>query len=714
MKSDLLENLNPEQQQAARHYEGPLLIIAGAGSGKTRVITHRIAYLIAHYHVPPYNILAVTFTNKAAGEMKERVQNLVGPLAEYISVSTFHSFCAKLLGIEGENIGLKKGFTIYDSNDSEHLARRVLTELNLDTKRFPEKMMLAAVSEAKNNLISPEEYPTASFSEEKIKRFYATYQNKLAESNAVDFDDLIFKTVMLFRKNPDILQKYQNRFKFIMVDEYQDTNHAQYVLVALLAANHKNICVVGDDDQSIYSWRNADIRNILEFEKDFPNAVVVKLEQNYRSTGSILQAANTIIANNLIRKAKKLWTANSEGEKPLLYEAATERDESQFIVNEINRLTKKGFQLKDMAILYRMNSQSRIIEEVFLANSLPHVIYGGIRFYERAEIKDILAYLRLLANPYDSVCLNRVINVPKRGIGKATMEKIELAHRNNNGSYLDTLLKASSIPNLGSKLKPLSEFAKLWYSLTAMIENGNITKLVETIFEKTGYMESLAREGTDEALSRIDNLKEFLSVTKNYENRAGAEASLEGFLSEIALITDIDRYSDASDAVSLMTIHSAKGLEFPVVFITGLEEGLFPISRSLYDENQLEEERRLCYVAITRAQKLCYMTYAQTRFLWGQTSFNSVSRFVEELPEQIDSYSPVKKVTPSPVTAATPRQQNSGENCRLKSGDKVLHPTFGQGIIIEVKGESHPEVVVAFHQAGLKKLLLEYAKLEKL
>ncbi len=712
MKSDLLENLNPEQKQAAMHYEGPLLIIAGAGSGKTRVITHRIAYLIAQYRVPPYNILAVTFTNKAASEMKDRVTKLVGPLAEYISVSTFHSFCAKLLGIEGENIGVKRGFTIYDSSDSEHLARRVLSELNLDSKRFPEKMMLGAVSTAKNNLVLPEEYPTDSFTAEKIKQFYTTYQNKLTASNAVDFDDLILKTVMLFRRNPDILQKYQKRFRFIMVDEYQDTNHAQYILVALLAAAHKNICVVGDDDQSIYSWRNADIRNILEFEKDFPNAVVIKLEQNYRSTGNILQAANTIIANNINRKAKKLWTANPEGEKPRLYKAATERDESQFIVSEINRLTKKGFCLKDIAILYRMNSQSRIIEEVFLANSLPHIIYGGIRFYERAEIKDILAYLRLLANPYDSVCLNRVINVPRRGIGKVTMEKIELAHSRANGSYLDTLLKASSIPNLGSKLKPLSEFAKLWLFFTSLVPSGNITELVKTIYERTGYIESLSKEGTDEALSRIDNLKEFLSVTKNYEHRAGAEASLEGFLNEIALITDIDRYSDTSDAISLMTIHSSKGLEFPVVFITGLEEGLFPISRSLYDENQLEEERRLCYVAITRAQKICYLTYAETRFLWGQTTFNSVSRFVEELPEHINPYSPTKKITPS--AKSTQLNQNTNMNCELKSGDKVVHAKFGQGIVIEVKGKNNPEVVVAFQTVGLKRLLLEYAKLEKL
>lgn len=721
-EESLLKNLNPEQKLAAMHREGPLLIIAGAGSGKTRVITHRIAYLIEHHRVPPINILAVTFTNKAASEMKDRVETLVGPMAQFISVSTFHSFCARLLRIEGEHIGLKKGFTIYDSNDQESLAKRVIAELNLDAKRFPEKMMLSAVSAAKNSLILPEEYPTDSFTEEKIQQFYSLYQNKLSQSNAVDFDDLILKTVVLFKRHQDVLKKYQNRYQYIMVDEYQDTNHAQYILIALLAASHKNLCVVGDDDQSIYSWRNADIRNILDFEKDFPNALTIKLEQNYRSTTSILDAANTIIANNLNRKPKKLWTKNPEGEKLQLYRASDERDESQFIANKITDLVEKGVRLQDIAILYRLNSQSRVIEEVLLKNNLPHVIYGGIRFYERMEIKDTLAYLRLLANPYDSVCLNRVINVPKRGIGPATMEKIENAHRTLGGSYLDTLLHARQIPGLGVKTKAISEFAEIWYYLTNFVSSNQITELVEKIWNKTGYMENLEREGTDEALGRIDNLKEFLSVTKSYEERLGADANLAGFLEEIALITDIDRYSDSNDSISLMTIHSAKGLEFPVVFITGLEEGLFPSSRSLYDEDQIEEERRLCYVAITRAQKICYLTYAETRFLWGKTSYNNVSRFIDELPnhlEEINSRQTIYKRESYSFQTSSPATSNRNSEKELlpqfKSGDKVLHDKFGQGIVIEVKGEgSSQEVTVAFNSLGLKKLLLEYAKLEKI
>ena len=717
MNSDLLDQLNPEQKKAAMHYEGPLLIIAGAGSGKTRVITHRIGYLIEHYRVSPHNILAVTFTNKAASEMKERVEKLVGPLAEFISVSTFHSFCARLLRIEGEHIGLKKGFTIYDADDQQKLAKRVLEELNLDQKRFPEKMMLSLVSGAKNTLVLPEEYPSENFSESKTKEFYSLYQKKLAESNAVDFDDLILKVVLLLRKNPDILTKYQNRYKFIMVDEYQDTNHAQYILVSLLAKAHSNICVVGDDDQSIYSWRNADIRNILEFEEDFPNAQVIKLEQNYRSSSNILDAANTIIANNINRKKKKLWTANQEGEKVRVYKAATERDEAQFIVGEINELQKAGFHLKDIAILYRMNSQSRVLEEAFLANSLPHIIYGGMRFYERAEIKDTLAYLRLIANPYDSVCLNRVINVPKRGIGPVTIERIETAHSGWGGSYLDTLLKAKAIPGLGVKLKPITEFAELWHFLTARATEGKITELVELIWRKTGYLEQLEKENTDESLARVDNLKEFLSVTKSYEERAGMEATLTGFLEEISLIADIDSYSDVTDALTLMTIHSAKGLEFPVVFITGLEEGIFPTSRSVFEESLLEEERRLCYVAITRAEKLCYLTYAETRFLWGQTSFNSVSRFVEELPDNTEDWSPLARRQGNNLkpNVSAPNDKNLNNYTELACGDKVTHDKFGQGIVVEIKGNgSNQEVVVVFNSAGIKRLLLEYAHLKKL
>jgi len=709
----LLKNLNPEQQKAVQHHSGPLLIIAGAGSGKTRVITHRIAYLIDHYRVKPMNILAVTFTNKAASQMQERVADLVGPVADFITISTFHSFCARLLRIEGEHIGLKRGFTIYDATDSENLAKKVLSELNLDPKRFSEKMMLSAVSASKNNLILPEDYPEDSFSEEKIKQFYASYQKKLKESNAVDFDDLIMQTVVLFKRHPNILEKYQKRFQYILVDEYQDTNHTQYILVALLAASHKNICVVGDDDQSIYSWRNADIRNILEFEKDFPNTTTIKLEQNYRSTSSILEAANNIIAHNLNRKAKSLWTENPKGEKIQVYQADSERDEAQFITNEINQLIKKGVRLKDIAVLYRMNSQSRVLEEVFLTNKLPHIIYGGTRFYDRAEIKDTLAYLRLIANPYDTISFNRAINTPKRGIGPVTIAKIEDAKENFGVNYLDTLLRATSIPNLGSKLKVISEFARLWYYFTTYQEGHTITEIVESIWDKTEYMKILENEGTDEALARIDNLKEFLSVTKSYDERTDNMGSLNGFLEEISLITDIDRYSDTSDAISLMTVHSAKGLEFPVVFVTGLEEGLFPSSRALYDESQIEEERRLCYVAITRAMKLCYLSYAETRFLWGQTSYNRISRFIEELPEEINNLSrKAARVTKSANQVATSFSSPLPE---LRSGDKVLHGKFGKGIVIEVKGAGKSqEVTVVFDGCGLKKLMLEYAKLTKI
>ncbi len=704
----LLKNLNPQQQQAVQHHTGPLLIIAGAGSGKTRVITHRIAYLIAHYKVKPMNILAVTFTNKAASEMQDRVKGLIGPVADFVTISTFHSFCARLLRIEGEHIGIKRGFTIYDANDSENLAKKVLSELNLDPKRFPEKMMLGAVSTAKNNLILPEDYPEDSFTEEKIKQFYKLYQSKLRESNAVDFDDLIVQTVLLFKKHPEILKKYQDRYQYIMVDEYQDTNHTQYILVALLAADHKNICVVGDDDQSIYSWRDADIRNILEFEKDFPNTTTIKLEQNYRSTCRILEAANSVISHNLNRKPKTLWTENPKGEKVIVYRAASERHEAQFIADEIKRLTKKGVRLKDIAILYRMNSQSRVIEEVFLNNNLPHVIYGGIRFYDRAEIKDTLAYLRLIANPYDTISFNRAINTPRRGIGPATIAKIEQSKEMLGLSYLDTLLQAKSIPGLGGKLKVLTEFAENWYHLTATQDQLTITELVESIWKTSGYMEMLENEGTDEALSRIDNLKEFLSVTKSYDERAKDQGSLNGFLEEISLISDIDRYSDESNAVSFMTIHSAKGLEFPVVFVTGLEEGLFPSSRSLYDEHQMEEERRLCYVAITRAMHLCYLTHAETRFLWGQTSYNMPSRFLSELPDEADDSDTEK--------AAVSVKTNSGQpSPDLKSGDKVVHEKFGKGIVIEVKGEgASREAAVVFDSSGLKKLLLEYAKLKKI
>ncbi|MGM9924869.1 MAG: DNA helicase PcrA [Bacillus sp. (in: firmicutes)] len=737
----LVKGLNPEQKKAVQTTEGPLLIMAGAGSGKTRVLTHRIAYLMKEKDVAPWNILAITFTNKAAREMRDRIGNLLGPDAENIWISTFHSMCVRILRRDIDRIGYSRNFSILDTTDQQSVIKQILKELNIDSKKYDPRAILGAISSAKNELVDSDEYEktAADYFSRVVSDVYKQYEKRLQKNQSLDFDDLIMKTILLFQRVPETLEYYQRKFQYIHVDEYQDTNRAQYMLVKMLAARFKNLCVVGDSDQSIYRWRGADIANILSFEKDYSNANMIFLEQNYRSTKRILQAANEVISNNSNRKPKNLWTENAEGNKIQYYQADNEQAEASFVVSKILELTKGGEKsLSDMAILYRTNAQSRVMEEFLLKSNLPYTIVGGVKFYDRKEIKDILAYLRLISNPHDDISLRRVINVPKRGIGSTSLDKIADFAAMQDTSMYDALLNIDLIGLSPKTAKAAREFCDLIKNYTNMQEYLSVTELVEEVLDKTGYNEMLKAEKSLEAQSRLENLDEFLSVTQNFEQNS-EDKSLIAFLTDLALVADIDQLDKdetPQDGVTLMTLHSAKGLEFPVVFLMGMEEGVFPHSRSLMEEEEMEEERRLAYVGITRAEQELFLTNAQMRTLFGRTNCNPVSRFIDEIPSEllIDIRSEERQKraiasasAPRGASAVSPRRaaafakpvkapvNTGGSNLELGVGDKVQHKKWGIGTVVSVKGEGDKkELDIAFPSpTGIKRLLAAFAPIEK-
>ena len=634
----IYDTLNPKQKEAVLHTDGPLLILAGAGSGKTRVLTHRIAYLIDECGVNPWNIMAITFTNKAAGEMRERVDNLVGFGAESIWVSTFHSSCVRILRRHIENLGYTTSFSIYDSDDQKTLMRQVFKTLDIDTKQFKERSVLAAISSAKDKLITPEEFllnAGGDFREKKTGEIYKEYQKQLKKNNALDFDDLIVKTVELFQNNPQILDYYQERFRYIMVDEYQDTNMAQFKLVSLLASKYRNLCVVGDDDQSIYRFRGADIQNILSFENTFPGTMVIKLEQNYRSTQNILDAANEVIRHNFGRKDKTLWTANGEGDKILFKQFDTAKDEADFVVRQIR---DSGYSYQDQAVLYRTNAQSRLLEERCIFYKVPYRLVGGVNFYQRKEIKDILAYLKTIANGVDDLSVIRIINVPKRGIGATTIGRVTAFASEHSMSFYDTLKEAKQIPGIGKAAEKISRFIAQMEAFRAMAysEEYSMKELIDHILEDTGYEEELQQEGEIEAQTRLENIEELINKAAAYEEDS-EHPTLDEFLEQVALVADIDNVDDTEDRVTLMTLHSAKGLEFPKVYLVGMEDGLFPGMMSIMsdDKTEMEEERRLCYVGITRAKKELVLTAARQRMINGETRWSKPSRFINEIPSNL-------------------------------------------------------------------------------
>ncbi len=753
-----LDDLNPVQREAAEHREGPLLILAGAGSGKTRVLTYRIAHLIAQ-GVEPSAILAITFTNKAAKEMRERVTTLVGSEGYGLWVTTFHSACVRILRREIDNMtGYNRNFVIYDTGDQQSLLKSCLKEFNLDEKKFPVRSVAAVISDAKNKLLDPEgfSYKASGYYEQKIVDIYKSYQKRLKNNNALDFDDIIMLTVRLFQQNQQVFRYYQDKFRYIMVDEYQDTNHAQYMLIKLLASEYRNLCVVGDDDQSVYGWRGADIQNILDFERDYPEAKVIKLEQNYRSTQIILSAANAVVKNNETRKEKSLWTENPEGQSVVCYVGNDERDESAYVVERIQRLHElEGRPFNDFAVLYRTNAQSRALEERLMKASTPYRIFSGLKFYQRLEIKDILAYLRVLYNPADQVSFSRVLGVPKRGLGDSALEKILEYTEEQGMPVLDAILEAEYIPELPTRAKkPLVGFAQLMQELVAYSKQASVTDLVQAILNKTGYEALLQAEDTPEAENRLENLREFLSVTAEYDAKAAQSAQnasndgvdveetvggLSGFLEQVSLVADIDDLDQGEEAVALMTMHSAKGLEFPVVFVVGMEDGIFPSSRSLMEPIELEEERRLCYVAITRAREKLYLCNAEMRMLYGKTQYNRPSCFLTEIPStlmtDIDPLDPPKRVPKAKPKSSWQRGGSKDKTIPLGSGswekgfgstlvskggeahhlgDKVEHATFGRGIIVSIRGEGDQAELTIVFDGGIKKLMAEYAKLTKL
>ncbi|SNX53012.1 DNA helicase PcrA [Thermoanaerobacterium sp. RBIITD] len=709
---NILDKLNDRQKEAVLMTEGPLLILAGAGSGKTRVLTHRIAYLIKEKKVSPANIIAITFTNKAAKEMKDRVESILGYAGD-LWVSTFHSACVRILRRDIEKIGYDKNFVIYDSQDQKSLITDCIKELNLNEKQYTPKGMLNAISNAKDKMVGPDEYLLEfgnDFRSKKVADVYKLYQDKLKKDNALDFDDIIIKTIELFKNDEDILKYYQNKFRYIMVDEYQDTNKPQYEFINLLASKYRNLCVVGDDDQSIYGWRGADIKNILDFEKDYPDATVIKLEQNYRSTQIILDAANNVIDNNVKRKKKKLWTDNKDGEKIVVSEVQNEREEANFIVNRIRELIEKGRKYSDFAVLYRTNAQSRILEEAFMMNDIPYKLVGALRFYDRKEIKDIIAYLRILVNPYDDISLKRIINVPKRGIGESTLNALEEYARNNNTSMY------FAIPNVdlsGRAKKALEGFKNFIDDLINELDYMTIVEVIEYILDKTGYLDELNADNTKESESRIENINEFIRAANEFMETS-EDKSLENFLSGITLVSDIDTAGEIGDSIVLMTLHSAKGLEFPVVFMTGMEEGVFPSSRSFIDEHELEEERRLCYVGITRAKEKLFMTYARTRNLYGKPQYNTVSRFINEIPEDlVTEYDDgmIKKQDYKTVSSYINTFARKAYNKeKYNPGDRIEHKLWGVGTVVNVNGSGdNQELTVAFPNVGVKILSVKYA-----
>ncbi|KUP43650.1 DNA helicase PcrA [Bacillus velezensis] len=735
ISNQLLSGLNPVQQEAVKTTDGPLLLMAGAGSGKTRVLTHRIAYLMAEKHVAPWNILAITFTNKAAREMKERVESILGPGADEIWISTFHSMCVRILRRDIDRIGINRNFSILDTADQLSVIKGILKERNIDPKKFDPRSILGSISSAKNELIEPEEFAKSAggYYDQVTSDVYTDYQKKLLKNQSLDFDDLIMTTIKLFERVPEVLEFYQRKFQYIHVDEYQDTNRAQYLLVKQLAARLENICVVGDSDQSIYRWRGADIANILSFEKDYPSANVILLEQNYRSTKRILQAANEVIKNNSNRKPKNLWTENDEGIKLSYYSGDNEFGEGQFVAGKIYELHSSGRRkLSDIAILYRTNAQSRVIEETLLKSGLNYNIVGGTKFYDRKEIKDILAYLRLVSNPDDDISFTRIVNVPKRGVGATSLEKIASYAAMNGMSMFQAVKQVDFIGVSAKAANALDGFGAMIENLTNMQDYLSITELTEEILEKTEYREMLKAEKSIEAQSRLENIDEFLSVTKNFEQKS-EDKSLVAFLTDLALIADIDQLdqkeeeSGGKDAVTLMTLHAAKGLEFPVVFLMGMEEGVFPHSRSLMEEAEMEEERRLAYVGITRAEEELYLTNAKMRTLFGRTNMNPESRFIREIPgdllenlneKKTPRMQPGRKVQPKRGPVSRPvsyANKTGGDSLSWAVGDKAGHKKWGTGTVVSVKGEGEStELDIAFPSpVGVKRLLAAFAPIEK-
>ncbi|MGV4321573.1 DNA helicase PcrA [Bacillus mojavensis] len=735
ISNQLLSGLNPVQQEAVKTTDGPLLLMAGAGSGKTRVLTHRIAYLMAEKHVAPWNILAITFTNKAAREMKERVESILGPGADDIWISTFHSMCVRILRRDIDRIGINRNFSILDTADQLSVIKGILKERNLDPKKFDPRSILGTISSAKNELTEPEEFSKVAggYYDQVVSDVYTDYQKKLLKNQSLDFDDLIMTTIKLFDRIPEVLEFYQRKFQYIHVDEYQDTNRAQYMLVKQLAERFQNLCVVGDSDQSIYRWRGADIANILSFEKDYPNASVILLEQNYRSTKRILRAANEVIQNNTNRKPKNLWTENDEGIKISYYRGDNEFGEGQFVAGKIYELHHSGKRkLSDIAILYRTNAQSRVIEETLLKAGLNYNIVGGTKFYDRKEIKDILAYLRLVSNPDDDISFTRIVNVPKRGVGATSLEKIASYAAMNGLSLFQAIQQVDFIGVSAKAANALDSFRQMIENLTNMQDYLSITDLTEEILDKTEYREMLKAEKSIEAQSRLENIDEFLSVTKNFEQKS-EDKTLVAFLTDLALIADIDQLdqkeeeSGGTDAITLMTLHAAKGLEFPVVFLMGLEEGVFPHSRSLMEEAEMEEERRLAYVGITRAEQELYLTNAKMRTLFGRTNMNPESRFIGEIPDDLLENLNEKKETRAPsARKMQPRRgpvsrpvsyasKTGGDTLSWAVGDKAGHKKWGTGTVVSVKGEGEgTELDIAFPSPiGVKRLLAAFAPIEK-
>lgn len=749
---NILEGLNPEQEKAVKHFQGPLLILAGAGSGKTRVLTHRIAFLINEYRVKPWNILALTFTNKAAGEMRERVQSLLAEQADDIWVSTFHSTCVRILRRNIEALGYSRSFTIYDGDDQKTLMREIIKFLNLDPKKYKERTFMNAISSAKDELVSPEEYEKMAMGDhqkELYARAYREYERRLHDANALDFDDLICKTVQLFKENPDILEYYQNRFKYIMVDEYQDTNTAQFRLIHLLASTKgdngetlHNLCVVGDDDQSIYKFRGANIGNILGFERVFPDAKVIRLEQNYRSTKNILNAANEVIANNAARKEKRLWTENPEGEKLHFRQFMNGFEEAEYVIGDIAKKKREHLaDYRECAILYRTNAQSRLFEEKCLKANIPYKIVGGINFYARKEIKDLLCYLKTIDNSADDLAVRRILNVPKRGIGATTVGRVQDYADYMNVSFYDALRVAEEVPSIGRSLNKIEGFVTFIQSLKSKAQAYSVTEILEEVIDLTGYVDELKAEDTEESRARIENIDELISKTVSYEEAMkaeGREATLSGFLEEIALIADIDTVDSDQDYVLLMTLHSAKGLEFPYVYLAGMEDGMFPSSMCIFsdDPTDMEEERRLCYVGITRAMKELTLTSARQRLVRGETQYNKVSRFVREIPRElvelgttIQEHKPSMQETPSPKNSYMQMRQTfrakpfEAQNFKVTKaasldygvGDTVRHIKFGVGIVRDiVEGGRDYEVTVDFDKVGVKKMFAGFAKLKKI
>ncbi len=721
---DILEGLSEIQKEAVQYGDGPLLLLAGAGSGKTRVLTHRIAYLIQERGVSPTNILAVTFTNKAAEEMKNRLQDLVGIMSSMLWVSTFHSSCVRILRDDIERLGYSRNFTIYDGTDQMMLMKQVLNELQIDSKQVRPASLLNAVSNAKNKLLNYEAYANTvgSFFEQRAADAYKLYQRHLHENNALDFDDLLMLTTRLFEECPEFLEFYQEKFRYILIDEYQDTNHAQYKIARSLAQKYKNICAIGDDDQSIYSWRGADIRNILDFERDYENAAVFRLEQNYRSTQNILNAAHNVVVNNRRRKEKELWTKNVEGEKIVCYGAINEKGEAEYVTDLIKKLYSDGdYKYNDFAVFYRVNAQSRILENALRIARLPYTIVGNLRFYERQEIKDVIAYLRLLINSKDAISLKRIINVPTRGIGKTTISRIEDFAYEEYIPLYEALKKVEQITTLQNRAQ------KAVLKFIEIIENidpdRKPSEVIEDVLEKSGYIKALKEDGTVKSQSRIENAKELLSEAKEFEENQ-EEPTLANFLEGITLKSDIDSYEEQVDQVSLMTLHNAKGLEFPVVFITGLEENMLPIWRSLENESEMEEERRLCYVGITRAKQRLYLISAAERRLFGNVSNNEPSRFIDEIPSELKEVHrdtvafspPVGKTTAAEPGELTYEAETPfAEDFNYKTGDRVQHPKWGEGVVRKTSGRGRSTLITVRFDSGIQKnLMAEYAKLEKI